>query len=363
VKGSDLESGAVQQLLACLQDVPFVKSISVGADPCPVASSVRPDALLRLQLSTGEQILLVEVKASGQPRYARAAVNQLLRFRQSYPDAYGVFAAADVSPQAAAICRQEGVGYVDLAGNCFLSFGQVHIHRERRPDAIAQKRYLRSLYSPKAERVLRTMLSNPGHQWTVQSLAQEAQVSLGHAHNVKQKLVDREWLQVGSQGFALAQPLEVLLEWSQNYTWQRNQAHHYYSMASVADIETALGQVCHQYGIRYALAGFSAAARLASFVRYQRAMAYVADDRNRIVRSLRLKEVTTGANVTLLAPYDEGVLYGLRDMGDAAVAAPVQVYLDLCSMHGRAEEAAQFLLEQVIEPEWQLPAVTTQPMP
>jgi len=100
------------------------------------------------------------------------------------------------------------------------------------------------------------------------------------------------------------------------------------------------------------LTGFSGAARYAPSVRYQRAMAYVSRDVERITQNLSLKEVTSGANFTLLTPYDEGVLYGTRAVEGICIASPVQVYLDLFGMKGRGEEAAQAMLDEVIRRSW-----------
>jgi len=104
--------------------------------------------------------------------------------------------------------------------------------------------------------------------------------------------------------------------------------------------------------IQYALTGFSAAARLAPMVRYQRVTAYVNEDPGDLVKTLGLKEVSSGANVTLLSPYDEGVFYGAADINGIRIVSSVQAYLDLIGYRGRGEEAATFLLEQVIQHRW-----------
>jgi hypothetical protein len=70
------------------------------------------------------------------------------------------------------------------------------------------------------------------------------------------------------------------------------------------------------------------------------------------VTALSRKEVPSGANVTLLSPYDDGVFYGAAEVDGLRIASPVQVYLDLVGYRGRGEEAATFLLEQVIERTW-----------
>ena len=64
------------------------------------------------------------------------------------------------------------------------------------------------------------------------------------------------------------------------------------------------------------------------------------------------KEVGSGANVTLLAPYDEGVYYGVLTQEGSRIVSPVQLYLDLIGFKGRGEEAANAILEEVIKPLW-----------
>jgi len=66
-----------------------------------------------------------------------------------------------------------------------------------------------------------------------------------------------------------------------------------------------------------------------------------------------LKEVESGANLSLLVPADEGVLYGAQKAADGAqLVSPLQAYLDLKSYRGRGEEAAQAVFEQVLKPTW-----------
>ena len=351
MKPDQLESQARAALKKCLEEAPFLQVKGVKKSARKDAS---PDLLLKLRLQNHEQLLVAEVKSSGQPKPAREAVNQLVRRLQSYPGAYGVFVAPYISPQAAKICLQAGLGYADLAGNCRLTFRQVYIAKEGRPNPFGEKRELRSLYSRKASRVLRVLLVNAGHnrRWKVQALAKEADVSLGQVSNVKKLLAEREWIRTELDGFSLSAPAALLEEWSQNYSYRRNTVRDFYALQTIPEIEARLAQECRRAGIRYTLTGFSAAARLAPAVRNQRAMAYVQEGVDELARRLSLKEVDSGANVSLLAPYDAGIFYGAQNFNGAQVASPVQVYLDLKSYPGRGDEAANAILEQVIRPTW-----------
>ena len=341
---------AEEALRTCLAGVPFLKIQNMKAEVA--LSGAQPDLIVELAVPAGTQYLIVQIKTNGQPRLARQAANQILRYRQSFSGAYGVLLAPYVSAKAAEICADEGIGHIDLSGNCRLCFGQVYIEREGRPNQFAQKRDLRSLYSPKATRVLRVLLANPKKVWKGTDLAGEAAVSVGQASNVKKLLADREWISTEPRGFALREPAKLLAEWAENYSFRQNGIRDYYSLKPPVGIEADLAEVCATRGIRYALTGFSAAARMAPGVRYQRALAYVEETEEDIAAQLNLIEVASGANVSLLLPYDEGVFYGGGEFEGIRTASSVQIYLDLVTFRGRGEEAAKRLLEEVIEPQW-----------
>lgn len=341
---SDIEATAQSTLRGILEKIPFLKIVSIEREKKGV------DLLVNLAVNNEKQVLIVEVKNNGQPRMAREAVNQLIRYRDSYPNAYFVFMAPYISPQAAGICLNDGVGYIDYAGNCYLSFGQVYIEQTGRPNPFKTRRDLTSLYSPKASRVLRVLMNNPGKTWKIQNLANEARVSLGQVANVKKLLVDREWI-TKQNGFSLNEPWMLLEEWAKAYTYRKNEVRNFYSLKSIPEIESDLARTCGEKGIEYALTGFSGAARFAPAVRYNRVTAFVTNTQD-VASLLNLKEVESGANVMLLEPYDQGVFYGTQVIDDIRIVSPLQIYLDLKGYKGRGEEAAEALLRDVIEPRW-----------
>jgi hypothetical protein len=282
---------------------------------------------------------------------ARLAVYELKEALQDMSDSYGVFTAPYISPQAASICREAGIGYFDLAGNCYLSFGAVYIQKEGFPNPFSEKRDLRSLYSPKAERILRVLLMEPLRRWKTQELAQAAQVSLGQVANVKKLLVDREWLKTDSAGMLLSNPSALLDEWANRFDFRRNKLIEYYTLADVIEAEYQFSEACDRLGFSYALTGFSAASRMAPMVRYQRMSVYFSGEHEPLVTELGWKPVSSGANIGLLIPYDDGVYYGAKNMGGVQIASLVQVYLDLQSLHGRGQEAAEAVRKEM-EKSW-----------
>jgi hypothetical protein len=103
----------VASLRAYLEKVPFLKILSWKKEVR--LGEFTPDAVIRVSLPGEEQTIIVEIRSSGQPRFAREAVNQLFRYRDETHDMYGVFMAPYISSQAASICDKAGIGYADLA--------------------------------------------------------------------------------------------------------------------------------------------------------------------------------------------------------------------------------------------------------
>jgi hypothetical protein len=342
---------AMGALEACLADVPFCR---VAFDPPQPSDADRGiDSSGRFVLRDRAVAFALEAKRIGQPRFAREAAYNLRRYGSLNPDVYGIFVAPFVAEEAAKILDAEGMGYVDLSGNCRLCFDDVYVRRTGNENKFARRRDLRSLFSPKSERVLRVLLIDPARSWKVQDLANATKVSLGQVSNVKRNLENREWVMRSETGIRLSKPERLLSEWKDNYDLARSQRRDYFTLERLERFEARLAERMSRTKRDYALTAFSAAARFAPAVRYQRAYAYVTDAPERVAQELELKPVESGANVTLIEPYDEGVYLGAADKGGASVVSPVQAYLDLSKLRGRGEEAAEALLREVIRPSWQ----------
>ncbi len=347
VKEQSVEQAALIALQECLGRIPFLQIERIGRPELNDGT----DFLIWVRIQDQPRRLVAEVKNNGQPRFARLAVYELKDRLDSQTNAYGIFIAPYISPEAGKICEEAGIGYLDLAGNCLLSFETIYIRQSGAPNPKIQKRDLRSLYSPKAERVLRALLNEPQRAWKMSEMAQAVGISLGQVANVKKLLLDREWISTPADGMRLARPTELMDEWAQAYHFGRNAALDGYAMAEIPEIEAQLAETSQQLHLRYALTGFSSAARIAPMVRYPRASAYVKGDIRALIQALGWKPVTSGANVSLLVPYDDGVFYGAKDVEGVAITAPVQTYLDLQSQRGRGQEAAQAVRKEM-EKSW-----------
>jgi hypothetical protein len=329
-----------------------IPGISVRQPTRTSARDCGVDLLLDVRYDGGKTTLAVEVKSSGQPGLIRGAAQQLRRLTDSNSRAYPVLGMPYLTARGIGTCREEGIGCIDAAGNCLLSFGNIYIEVRGNLNAKPARREIKSLFSPKSSRVARVLLSDVGRWWGVREIAAEAKINPGLVSRLKKQLVVNE-LAVEEKGSMKAESRPLLNAFVDNYSYRRNEAAEFYSLDPPADAEQALVTYCRANTIRCALALFSGAARVAPHVRMNKSFAFVEGDLDSIAEGLGWKRVTSGANVMLLAPYDAGVFLFDREIDGLPVVSDVQLYLDLKTYRGRGEEAAGFLFEHCIQPEWQ----------
>src|SRR5215472_2920046 len=188
------------------------------------------DVAVKFRLGDAERVVVVEVSSLGQPRQIRAAVTRLAEVRRDLPTAYPIAAAVYIGPQSARILKSNGLGYVDLSGNCYVALENVLIEKEGKRNVRPSTRPLRSLFAPRATRVVRAVLSEPGRSWRLEELARAAVVSLGHAHNVVKRLEELAWAERDDdQRLRLGKPADLLEAWGESYTYRENEIRSYFA--------------------------------------------------------------------------------------------------------------------------------------
>lgn len=347
MKNGQLHKTAGEIIKDCLSGISFIRMKSI--DPSPDNSSA--DLIILLETPLGQKELCVEISNNGQPRYARTLIDKL-GFHNGGIENYWIFAAPFISEKTGEMLRGANIGFIDFAGNCYISFDGIHIQKEGKENPFYTKRQFKSLFRLKASRVLRTLLSNPNKYWKIDRLAKEARVSTGHAFNIKEELLNREWAEFSNKGLKLTEAKKLLQEWSHNYQIEKQHCLGFYSLLTTSQLEDRIKKVCAELKLRYALSGLAGAFRLVPFVRYHRVNFYVEDAIEKIVALLDLKTVTSGENVILTIPPDDSIFCDTQMIEGIRVVSPIQLYLDLKTSGDRGNEAADFIYNEVIEPQW-----------
>lgn len=346
----DLLAKTRTALEALMSEIPFVEIKEAKTEVSISGREV--DLLINALVSRKPVKFVVEVKSQGEPRLIRAATAQMNASLKSLPDSYGIVAAPYISDAGRHICKEMGVGCIDLAGNVFLAFQNIFVDRSGRSNPYSVPRASKSIFSPKSSRILRVLLPDPSKGWYVEDMAAEAGISIGLASRVKQALLSQEWGREDNRKLYIVRPEEMLNQWGNNYSYDKNQVFEFYSGLSSDELDAAIKHECEKKRWRYALALFSGARKVAPFVRFMKSFVYIDGDVDEIADALQMKKVETGANVALLQPYDDGVFYGMQDINGINVVSDIQLYLDLMSYRGRGEEAAKTIFEQRIKPKW-----------
>ena len=322
----------------------------------------RVDVDCTVQTPSGQLEMLIEVMSDGLPGTIRRVAPRLRSYREAFSEAEAlpVFAAPFVSDDGLDVCREEEIGCIDRAGNCFLPLPGAYVEIRGRKNPTPMRRSIRSLFSPKSSRIARVLLSDTARWWQVQEIAEVSGVSNGLVSRLKKRLLEEDLVVEQERKIRVRSPRRMLDAWSGNYSYRRNTTGEFYTLSAPAEAEADIFAWCKEQEIRCALGLFSAAERLAPHVRMNRSFIFVDTDLNDAARSIGLKPVPSGSNVVLLQPYDDGVFLGVEEVGGLPVTSPVQTYLDLISYKGRGEEAADFLLEHVLEEEWEQQRTTGQ---
>jgi hypothetical protein len=337
-----LEAQSKHALCALLAQVPAISLLEIEDDAWA-------DIVAHIDIYGQRYTVACVVKSSGQPRNVRAALTSLKQHSmvQQAQDVALVFIAPYLSLEAQALCREQGVGFLDLEGNARLVFGSVFIERQVASKPAADRRELRSLFKPKSAQVLRVMLRNPCQAWRVTELAQAAAVSLGHVSNVRAGLLDREWAQVCEEGLFLSRPDALLDKWLDAYEPPVGQCLMFYTTLHSGAFEDAARRALRSDGEAglAAFASFSAAHWFAPYGRTGTQYFY-ADEvgLERLQSALKLSAISKGGNVVITLPKDSGVLRDTAEPAPGAICTSlIQTYLDLANAGERGREAADHL--------------------
>ena len=354
---------AVEALCEALHKVPAVAVEAIEREARP-ANQAAGDVALHIRCANRPYTLLGEVKSNGQPRHARIA-SLLLRDRSARMnrDVIPVFIAPYLSLESRAICREYDVGFLDLMGNMRIVFDTVFIDREVSGKPISERRSLRSVFSPRAARMIRIMLCDPSRPWRVQDLASAAEISIGHVSNVRKALIDREWAGKIPEGVFLSDPDALLDAWRDNYKGAKGQRHGYYTLLHGKALDNAAQKAFRQKSKQenMVFASFSAARWLAPYARIGTDYFYAdAEGMERLREALKLTPVSRGENVVIRLPKDMGVfLDNIEPAPNILCTSDTQTYLDLSASGERGAEAAEHLRKERLI--WRDP-ILTEPM-
>ena len=343
---NELEHRAAEALKELLIRVPVIELRDI--EPEQQGGDREIDILAHVIVAGRPHSIACEVKASGQPRHVRIALLQLRNYlHHAEAGAIAFLIAPYLSPEAQALCREQGIGFLDFEGNARLVFDGVFIERKVESKPAAARRELKSIFKPKSAQVLRVLFRDPSRAWRVTELANAADVSVGHVSNVRAALLDREWARIDAAGLSLTEPDTLLDAWRDAYEPPSGERFNLYTTlhggAFEGAVRKALGTSNPDGNVMFA--SFSAAQWLAPYARTGSQYLYVDETGlDKLRQVLVLSSPIKGENVIVTRLKDRGLFRdAIEPAPGIACTSPIQTYLDLSSAGERGREAAGHL--------------------
>ncbi len=345
-----VESEYEALLVKLLKKVPYLEVESLDKEPdqgtySQFVGATRPDFRVEVRAGSRTWTLLIEIKQIGQPRQIRTAalhLKSLLAESAEKSSRYGIILAPFISAQSAQICEEAGLGYADLAGNARVSFDNVYIETRSADNPFRERKEVKSLFAPKACRVLRVLLQGPLRSWKTVELANESDVSTGWVSAVRQQLIAREWAVSDSSGLRVSNPNAVLDAWAAIDQWKTRTDVHEYSLLLTDPTEIAKSLRDFFGDRRHAFTQWFAGWLRHPYTAPQIVTAYVKDfpEEKAIEGQLLARRVEEGGRLWLVRPSDTGVFLRSQSVQGFTLASDAQIYLDLLAAGRRGDEQA-----------------------
>lgn len=336
---------AKEEIYKLFRSIPSVKNVTIKDGY--IDQNISTDIVIEVSTEYRDVELFVDIKPRGEKRFIIEYINRVKSFIDS---SRCMLIAPYISPDSAELLKENGINYMDLSGNCYLVADMIYISVEGKSNQYIPKRSNKNIFarsSLKSAIVLKTLLNEPYREWQVQELVEITGTSLGMISNIKTYLIENNWAEKVNGRFRLKNIQDMLWEWARVCNLKADQTEEYYSLDRIADFEAELSLWNNNHGATVTLGSFSAAARYAPTVRYNKTFVYIEmQDKQEFIRDFGLKKVESGGNVTMCTIYDQTTTMFAREINNSIVTSPVQTILDLLSHAGRGEEAAEAIIQK-----------------
>jgi hypothetical protein len=336
---------------------------------------------ISFELLSGPNRILVlgEIKATFSPRLLEEIGPWIRRLKSLRADVSVAVIAPALSSQAQEFCIQNGIDFLDLAGNIFINVpGRFTLQRNgmRARSELASFENARSVnvFSGRFSRVLRVLLEKPT-SWTVTSIARELEsegrrfaerypvasvdfkISQGSISKAVTGLEEQLWVRRRGTSIIVPEPKRLLEQWAEKYKeryrWRLRSSFQTDRNPFGTELASLANGVGPLVSGPYAFTGAMATTIDAPFIDIDVIDTFVLRGLGSATGLRELKsQASSGPPIRVITPYDAGVLMYERNVGKAPIVSSVQAYLDLYARGGRDLKQAEYLLNNVIEARW-----------
>lgn len=278
----------------------------------------------------------------------------------------GLVAARSIPYKERDAIEAAGLSWCDGRGALHLHWSGtlVHIdHSVRRLPSVDGTGPDEARVGPVGIRAVQVLLGSPNDDWTVNRLAERAEVSVGQAHNVFRAMEQKRLVHVAGKGpkqRRVIDDLPAALDWLGVVDGARRRppaAATYVYARTEAEVARRFAQHADEAGVAYAVTGAAGSHLLGVPVLSRTVVTQIrvgglrpAEALARLgLEHLEAEDAGRGMNVDVWSDVGEVGTFGASEVDAVRVAPPIRVWLDLRRHGGRTADAAQLFREQALE--------------
>lgn len=354
---ADIDRELIDSLSNSLAAIPGTRLDEISFEP-EMSGRQRPDVIFQLKIGDREVSIVAETRGDVFPRDAREVIWQLKQYQldlaSSNQHIVPMIIARSVSEGARSFLRDEHVAYYDLSGSLYIGVGDTFVLIDK-PKSKRIRRKDVNIFKGTRAQVLQALIARQSEWVTGTEIAEDAGVSPATVSQTLKDLERRDWLQVKGEGPAkrrrLIQPDDLLDAWRDSILVEpaNRQSRYYVPRMKPEDMVHKIQSEHDHNDYDLEFTGQFAAQSYAPFLSNVSNLAVrVTDKRSRewLLSVLGAREVSEGANLTVIDAKSKQLSRGVSDDDERLLASPLQVYLDLLEDHGRSKEMAEHLRSQ-----------------
>lgn len=294
---------------------------------------------------------LIEWKGAGTLPLVRDAVTYLQQVAAKESGYILVVAVPFMGEGGKDFCLAENVSWLDLSGNAHIAAPNVVVHIEGKPNKFKNAGRPKNLFAPKSSRISRLLLTDPERALTQREIAGETGLNETLVGRVVRELEKNNLLDRNSAGAVKPSDPNLLLDaWHEPYRFDKHLILPKFAAYRTGNAALMnLAEILERNKIDYAATGLAGSWLASQFASFRLTTFYMSEmPSEKLLDDLKLVDQSTGANVWLVVPDDEGVFQGASIRNGVSCVHPVQLYLDLKGHPERSKEAAAAIRDEYL---------------
>jgi hypothetical protein len=341
------ENEALQKVANLLEEW-----LNVSEDEARVSHNL-PDKNIDGYISIKNHNFSIEIKSESNSAQVSSAIQALKSFRSLFEgSAIPLVAVPFMGEVGRKLCKEAGVSWLDLSGNTDISAPNLRILITGRPNRFKGPGRPANPFASKSSRIARWLLIHPDRAMSQRELAFKTHMDEGFTSRIISRLEGEKLVGRKKDGTVQVLDPDLLLDsWREVYDFNKHQIlKGHIAERSSSDILKKLSNLLVKNEMSHAATGLCAAWLLNGYATFRIVTFYIkSPPSGDLLKKLGFREESSGSNVWIVVPKDEGVFHGSNKVEGIRCVHPVQVYLDLFGHPERAKEAAENIRHEILK--------------